>query len=907
MKTLTRLLASFVAITLIPAIGHADGGFVTIVPPPWDKHRDINEPTQKAIIVYDAGQEDLILQVKYEGPVGQFGWLIPVPTLPKVQKGSMKCFYELSQYTQQRFSEPGAVFNTIPAGIGDHSPPPPPPPVKVIETKTVGAYDIAVLSTKDSGALKKWLDDNHFHLPPDKSDVNVIDYYVKRQWYFVAVKINLDESSSGLHSTSSKLASGELNPLQISFASDRCVFPLKISSINGKPSELKVYVLSPEPLLELGMLEEKLPLIYSNDVVRSGYSTQWRQAQIDKGISMCKERFGGVPPDAEQEGIVQKWNSRPFASQEELLPYAEVTKKDLPECARLIPNLSGKSWWLTKRTWTFNPEEMHDLTFEPALPAFMQMLGTKYGYFAATSLASFGKDDGVPSLLQAMQSHNPAIRTNAAAAFGWNNWGNIYQIADDSRLTSAALAWIKDPEPSVRMAGLYLLNGPAHPPAKLPTPLLVALLQDPDPTVRASAVFDAGPREGEPVPDEVVLALLHNSEAYGREAGINILLNKADKESVELTLPMLKDPNMLIRELAGSTLRALTGQDFTDDQIDNWNAWWNQSKDNFTVHLRRELFGFHPPNVLASLRSTNMEVAVEAYAQLTRQQRTLNDDQVLALLENPEPVARMCGLEALSQKPEDQSVIIAISFLKDPNERVRLRASQVLWVLTGQPFTADHPDEWIKWWDDNTNSVGQPHSEQWIWPDGQAYLAQGCEYYDQSNFVEALADFQQACELNPDDTDVQDYSHDRTWLIRSRSGENEAATQELIGYLKSRKAEIPPWFNRTRRAGNEVSTQQMAAYLKFRQAQNPVDWPLPIGRFLAGQITEDDLLKASAVDAPQADGVRYCQTYFYAGSKRLIENDRAGAVKLFKKCVGTGMTELYEYHSAEAELKALSN
>ena len=41
----------------------------------WDKHKDINEPTQKAIIVYDAGREDLILQVKYEGPVSEFGWL----------------------------------------------------------------------------------------------------------------------------------------------------------------------------------------------------------------------------------------------------------------------------------------------------------------------------------------------------------------------------------------------------------------------------------------------------------------------------------------------------------------------------------------------------------------------------------------------------------------------------------------------------------------------------------------------------------------------------------------------------------------------------------------------------------------------------------------------------------------
>ena len=57
----------------------------------WPR-KGINELTQKALLVYDTRQEDMILQVKYQGPVNEFGWLIPVPSLPKVQEGSMKCF-----------------------------------------------------------------------------------------------------------------------------------------------------------------------------------------------------------------------------------------------------------------------------------------------------------------------------------------------------------------------------------------------------------------------------------------------------------------------------------------------------------------------------------------------------------------------------------------------------------------------------------------------------------------------------------------------------------------------------------------------------------------------------------------------------------------------------------------------
>src|SRR5438876_6028405 len=85
------------ALAVLPAFG--DGCFVFR----WNKAVDINEPTQKAIIVYDQGREDLLLQVRYEGPLEDFGWVIPVPGLPTVEKGSMEPFYELSELTQRQF------------------------------------------------------------------------------------------------------------------------------------------------------------------------------------------------------------------------------------------------------------------------------------------------------------------------------------------------------------------------------------------------------------------------------------------------------------------------------------------------------------------------------------------------------------------------------------------------------------------------------------------------------------------------------------------------------------------------------------------------------------------------------------------------------------------------------------
>src|SRR5947209_2402563 len=130
-----RLSLAVCALAALALSAQADGCFVFR----WNKGVDINEPTQKAIIVYDQGREDLLLQVKYEGPLEDFGWLVPVPTLPTVERGSMEPFYELSQLTQRQFGA-GTLTAGYRGGSGGE-----PERVKVIEVKTVGAYEVAIL------------------------------------------------------------------------------------------------------------------------------------------------------------------------------------------------------------------------------------------------------------------------------------------------------------------------------------------------------------------------------------------------------------------------------------------------------------------------------------------------------------------------------------------------------------------------------------------------------------------------------------------------------------------------------------------------------------------------------------------------------------------------------------------
>jgi hypothetical protein len=175
-----KCAALLVFALLAPLSLQADGCFVF----KWNKSIDINEPTQKAIIVHDSGREDLLLQVKYEGPLEEFGWLIPVPSVPTVEKGSMEPFYELSQLTQRHFGTTRGMA-TLSASIDSQGE----EKVKVIEIKTVGAYEVAVLSAKDTGSLERWLQMHDYSLPEGKSDI--IDDYIRRGWYFIAAKIDL--------------------------------------------------------------------------------------------------------------------------------------------------------------------------------------------------------------------------------------------------------------------------------------------------------------------------------------------------------------------------------------------------------------------------------------------------------------------------------------------------------------------------------------------------------------------------------------------------------------------------------------------------------------------------------------------------------------------------------------------
>ncbi|HUS36228.1 MAG TPA: DUF2330 domain-containing protein, partial [Verrucomicrobiae bacterium] len=474
-----RTVLLVAGVQLLFASAFADGCFVFR----WDKKTDINEPTQKAVILHHAGREDLLLQVKFEGSVDEFGWLIPVPSLPTVERGSMDAFYELSQLTQEAFGGGGAMMGGL-ANDGEST------RVKVIEIKTVGAYRISILSAHDAAGLENWLKENGYSIPGGPTGRAVVDDYIKRGWFFVAAKIDLS-APTARKSVQQKLASGELHPLLISFETPECIFPLKISSVAGKPSEVSLYVISEKPLLNRFVFDE----------ARANLENVRAVAKTDKAATVARMvRMAENSRVMALQSFLYSQGSRTRASLEDLqtmvresapparepsldeefgaggiLHCMSVKPEQITKASRSIPRLKNKKWYLTKVSRTFAASEMRDLEFESAVPALGEILPTTIGPAGAFILAQLGPDS-VPVFINACRSENPTARKNGAIGLA---------RFKDPRVLEPLRALLQDKTPEVRLQAARAAGNNWD--VQFVDPM-IALFRDPNQEIRTEAI-----------------------------------------------------------------------------------------------------------------------------------------------------------------------------------------------------------------------------------------------------------------------------------------------------------------------------------------------------------------------------------------------------------------------------------
>ena len=227
-------------------VAGADGCFVP-------RHRtgarpqDISEPNQKALIVFQDGVEDLIVQARYQGGDEDFAWVVPTPARPQVGKCSNKLFHELSRFTAPPMPTAPSRSESNAGGARDG--------VTVYERKQVGVYDVTVLGATGAGGLLHWLNSHGYAVSSRLK--GLLDGYIRRGWTFTAMRIDLRKAGGGNPEKVRRLlASGELQSLRLTFPASQPIYPLKISSANRGSTEVLLYLMTPGEPDTLGFQQQ---------------------------------------------------------------------------------------------------------------------------------------------------------------------------------------------------------------------------------------------------------------------------------------------------------------------------------------------------------------------------------------------------------------------------------------------------------------------------------------------------------------------------------------------------------------------------------------------------------------------------------------------------------------------------
>ena len=114
-----------------------------------------------------------------------------------------------------------------------------------------------------------------------------------------------------------------------------------------------------------------------------------------------------------------------------------------------------------------------------------------------------------------------------------------------------------------------------------------------------------------------------------------------------------------------------------------------------------------------------------------------------------------------------------------------------------------------------------------------------------------------------------------------------------------------PYFNRVL-LSRRLHQSRLTATLRREVAEWETGWPKNIGSFIAGLVTEKELLNLAQEGDKKKLLERQCEAYYYAGVCRLLDGEDSKARELFEKCIAAGPKNNIEHRLARAELTRMS-
>ncbi|WP_369205373.1 DUF2330 domain-containing protein [Streptomyces sp. PU-14G] len=247
---------------------------------PADQSRiGVNQET--SVVRWDGHTEQIVMRLTVHGDAAEAAWIMPVPHRASVKLGESRLFDELAALTAPRPQDRPYFWprsGDWPFEGTDGAAAPPrasgqAPGVDVVGRQRLGPFDVARLAADDPGALRDWLRDNGFSLPRRVADQ--LTPYVERNWEYVAVRLapgkkqNATDTADGggARDTGPRVLSGALQPLHLTFSSDRLVYPMRLSRAAREPQSLGLYVLAPHRMETRGAIGGRPPEVTFADVL----------------------------------------------------------------------------------------------------------------------------------------------------------------------------------------------------------------------------------------------------------------------------------------------------------------------------------------------------------------------------------------------------------------------------------------------------------------------------------------------------------------------------------------------------------------------------------------------------------------------------------------------------------------
>lgn len=191
---------------------------------------DASVSEESGLVIERPGGESIVLSLDLStDPGGRAAIVLPVPGVPTVaavMHGDPLAYLAVATAPERA---PGSGGDEAVAAA---------PAVDVIGRENVGGYDVARLGAGDALALNAWLDRNGYALPPGAEPI--LADYVAEGWRFVAIRLAPE-------------ASGRLKPLEVSFATDEQVYPMRLEQLGTVPLDLTLYTLADGPRAVAGM------------------------------------------------------------------------------------------------------------------------------------------------------------------------------------------------------------------------------------------------------------------------------------------------------------------------------------------------------------------------------------------------------------------------------------------------------------------------------------------------------------------------------------------------------------------------------------------------------------------------------------------------------------------------------